>query len=134
MNLLVLSSMHVEFRVEVRTPPSARALEHANEEHGHADLAERITPLKGAEFKSRRAGHSQPFEVRRRQITSEHGSGGTLVAERIARESYNEIIRHLGHDDPNTHIAMKQILPKEEEHADDMKNLLETLSQGRAVY
>ena len=52
-----------------------------------------------------------------------------LVAERIAVESYNEIIRYLGNDDPTTRIAMEQILAKEEEHADDMKKLLETLSK-----
>jgi bacterioferritin len=52
-----------------------------------------------------------------------------LIAERIAVESYNEIIRYLGDDDPTTRIAMERILAKEEEHADDMKKLLETLSQ-----
>jgi bacterioferritin len=52
-----------------------------------------------------------------------------LVAERVAVESYNEIIRYLGNDDPTTRIAMEQILAKEEEHADDMKKLLETLSK-----
>src|ERR1700676_3921 len=52
-----------------------------------------------------------------------------LVAERIAVESYNEIIRYLGDDDPTTRIAMEKILSKEEEHADDMKKLLDTLSK-----
>ena len=52
-----------------------------------------------------------------------------LVAERIAVESYNEIIRYLGDDDPTTRITMEHILAKEEEHADDMKKLLETLSK-----
>ena len=52
-----------------------------------------------------------------------------IAAERIAVESNNEIIRYLGTDDPTTRIAMEQILAKEEEHADDMKKLLETLSK-----
>jgi bacterioferritin len=52
-----------------------------------------------------------------------------LVAERIAVESYNEIIRYLGDEDPTTRVAMEKILAKEEEHADDMKKLLETLSK-----
>ena len=52
-----------------------------------------------------------------------------LIAERIAVESYNEIIRYLGDDDPTTRIALETILAKEEEHADDMKKLLETLSK-----
>ena len=50
-----------------------------------------------------------------------------LVAERIAVESYSEIIRNLGDDDPTTRIAMEAIMSKEEEHADDMKTLLERL-------
>jgi bacterioferritin len=53
-----------------------------------------------------------------------------LIAERIAVESYNEIIRYLGDDDPTTRITMEKILAKEEEHADDMKKLLETLSKN----
>ena len=40
-----------------------------------------------------------------------------------------EIIRYLGNNDPTTRIAMEQIMAKEEEHADDMKKLLETLSK-----
>jgi bacterioferritin len=51
-----------------------------------------------------------------------------LVAERIAIESYSEIIRYLGNDDPTTRIAIEQIMAKEEEHADDMKKFLERLS------
>jgi bacterioferritin len=52
-----------------------------------------------------------------------------LVAERIAVESYNEIIRYLGDDDPTTRIAMEEILGKEGEHADDMKKLLERIGR-----
>lgn len=52
-----------------------------------------------------------------------------LIAERIAVDSYREIIRYLGDDDPTTRIAMEQIMSKEEEHADDMKKLLDTLSK-----
>jgi len=52
-----------------------------------------------------------------------------LVAERIAVESYSETIRYLGSDDPTTRIAMEAIMAKEEEHADDMKKLLENLGE-----
>jgi bacterioferritin (cytochrome b1) len=48
-----------------------------------------------------------------------------LVAERIAIESYSEIIRYLGNDDPTSRVVMEKILGMEEEHADDMKKLLE---------
>jgi bacterioferritin len=103
-------------------------LEHATEEQGHADLAaERIVQL-GGEPDLNPAGlatrsHSQYME------------GGSLVemiqenlvAERIAVESYGEIIRYLGSDDPTTRIMIETILAKEEEHAEDMKTLLESI-------
>ena len=103
-------------------------LEHAGEEQGHADLvAERITQLGGAPdlnpagFATR--SHSQYVEGKTLlEMVQED-----LVAERIAVESYNEIIRYLGQDDPTTRITMEHILAKEEEHADDMKKLLERL-------
>jgi len=105
-------------------------LEHAKEEQDHADIvAERITQLGGEP-------NFNPEGLAMRSH-SEYVEGKTLmdmvredlVAERIAVESYTEIIRYLGNDDPTTRIAMEQIMSKEEEHADDMKTLLETLSQ-----
>jgi len=51
-----------------------------------------------------------------------------LIVERIAVQSYNDIIRYPGDDDPTTRIAMEHILGKEEEHADDMKKLPEALT------
>jgi bacterioferritin len=50
-----------------------------------------------------------------------------LVAERIAIESYMEIIRFFGDNDPTSRRMMEEILAKEEEHADDLATLLETL-------
>ena len=47
-----------------------------------------------------------------------------LVAERVAIESYSEIVRWLGNDDPTTRRIIEDILKMEEEHADDMVNLL----------
>ena len=47
-----------------------------------------------------------------------------LVAERIAIESYLEIVRFLGDDDPTTRRLMEDILAKEEEHANDLSDLL----------
>ena len=105
-------------------------LEHANEEQSHADLAaERITQLGGEpnfnpEGLATRS-HAQYVEGKSLLDMVRED----LVAERIAVDSYNEIIRYLGNDDPTTRIAMEQILAKEEEHADDMKKLLETLSK-----
>jgi bacterioferritin len=109
-------------------------LEHAKEEQGHADIAaERITQL-GGEPDFNPAGlatrsHSQYVEgTSLLDMVKED-----LVAERIAVESYSEIIRYLGTDDPTTRIAMEKIMAKEEEHADDMKKLLERLSKDERV-
>ena len=105
-------------------------LEHANAEQRHADrIAERITQLGGepdlnpGNLVSR--SHSEYVE----------GKGliemirEDLVAERIVIESYSEIIRFLGNDDPTTRRMMEQILATEEQHADDMRTLLETIAQ-----
>ena len=50
-----------------------------------------------------------------------------LVAERIAIDSYAEMIRYLGDDDSTTRTMLEEILANEEEHADDLANLLATL-------
>jgi bacterioferritin len=105
-------------------------LEHAHEEQEHADkIAERITQLDGepdfnpATLVAR--SHSQYVAGTSLvdMITED------LVAERIAIESYNEIIRYLGDNDPTSRRIMEEILAKEEEHAEDMKTLIETISQ-----
>ena len=54
-----------------------------------------------------------------------------LVAERIAIESYGEIIRFLGDKDITSRRLMEQILAVEEEHADDLQNLLATLGPSK---
>ncbi|MFN0103256.1 MAG: bacterioferritin [Bryobacteraceae bacterium] len=106
-------------------------LEHAKEEQGHADIAaERITQLGGEpdfnpEILAKRS-HSQYVEGKSLLDMVRED----LVAERIAVQSYNEIIEYLGDDDPTTRIAMEQILAKEEEHADDLKTILETLGDA----
>jgi len=106
-------------------------LEHANEEQGHADLAaERIVQLGGApnlnpEGLATRS-HSQYIEgTSLLEMIRED-----LVAERIAVESYNEIIRYLGDDDPTTRTMMEKIMANEEEHAEDMKTLLESIGKN----
>jgi bacterioferritin len=103
-------------------------LEHANEEQGHADrIAERITQIGGAP-------NFSPEGLLTRSH-SEYVEGNTLVdmiredlvAERIAIESYSEIVRFLGDRDITTRRMMEEILANEEEHADDLQNLLVTL-------
>ena len=104
-------------------------LEHAREEQEHADkIAERITQLDGepdfnpATLLAR--SHSQYVEGTSLVDMIQED----LVAERIAIESYNEIIRYLGDKDPTSRRVMEEILAKEEEHAEDMKTLIETIS------
>lgn len=109
---------------------AAEFLEHAKEEQGHADVAaERITQLGGEpDFNPEglaMRSHSQYVEGQSLLDMVRED----LVAERIAIESYNEIIKYLGDDDPTTRIAIEKILANEEEHADDMKKILDTLSK-----
>lgn len=108
-------------------------LEHAQEEQQHADrLAERITQLNGEP-------NFNPQGLVDRSH-SEYAEGTTLldmikedlVAERIAIDSYSDIIRYLGEKDPTTRRVMEEILAKEEEHAEDLKTLIETLSAEEA--
>jgi len=103
-------------------------LEHANDEQGHADqIAERITQLGGEpnfnpEGLASRS-HSQYVEGK----TLVDMIREDLVAERIAVESYGEIVRFLGDRDITSRRMMESILAVEEEHADDMKDLLATM-------
>jgi bacterioferritin len=107
---------------------AAEFLEHANEEQGHADqIAERITQLGGAP-------NFNPEGMLTRSH-SEYKEGETLVdmikedlvAERIAIDSYGEIVRYLGNDDVTSRRMMEGILAMEEQHADDLAKLLVTL-------
>src|ERR1043166_2808087 len=93
--------------------------EHAAEEQDHADrIAERITQL-GGEPNFNPEGllmrsHSEYVEGKSLVDMIQED----LVAERIAIESYSEIIRYLGDKDPTSRRLMEEILAKEEEHAD----------------
>ena len=107
---------------------AAEFLQHANEEQAHADsVAERIVQLGGSpnlnpEGLATRS-HSQYDE----KASIVDMIREDLVAERIAIETYSEIIRWLGNDDPTTRSLIEGILKVEEEHADDLSTLLETL-------
>ena len=107
---------------------AAEFLEHANEEQGHADqIAHRIVQLKGEP-------NFNPEGLLSRSH-AEYVEGKTLVemikedlvAERIAIDSYREFVNYLGADDPTTRRMMEEILAVEEEHADDLVNLIEQM-------
>lgn len=109
-------------------PVAAEFLQHAGEEQQHADLiAARIDQLGGSpDF--------NPDTLTARSH-AEYTTGSelgelireNLVAERIAIESYTEIIGWLGHGDPTTRRMFEAILATEEEHAVDLLDLLDKL-------
>jgi bacterioferritin len=107
-------------------PIKAEFLQHANEEQQHADwVAERITQLGGApDFDPEGLAERSHSQYAKGNDISDMIKEN-LVAERIAIESYSEIIRWLGNDDSTTRILIEQILKMEEQHADDMANLLQ---------
>ena len=106
-------------------PVAAEFLAHSNEEQRHADqLAARIVQL-GGEPDFSPAGlatrsHAEYVEGR----TLQEMVHEDLVGERIAIESYTELIALLGAKDPTTRRMLEEILAKEEEHADDLSSLL----------
>ena len=107
---------------------AAEFLEHANDEQGHADqIAQRIVQLKGEP-------NFNPEGLLMRSH-AEYVEGATLtemiqedlVAERIAIDSYREMITYFGSDDPTSRRMLEGILAVEEEHADDLVSLLEQM-------
>lgn len=100
-------------------------LAHSNEEQGHADqIAERIVQLGGEPDLSPNSLTSRSH--------AEYVEGGSLtemikenlVAERIAIDTYREMVQFLGDKDPTSRRLMESILAVEEEHADEMLDLL----------
>jgi bacterioferritin len=109
-------------------PVAAEFLEHAADEQEHADrLANRIVQLGGApDF--------DPARLSARSHTEYNASldlvemiREDLVAERIAIASYMEIAQWIGDGDPTTRRLFEELLADEEDHADDLKSLLERL-------
>ena len=108
---------------------AAEFLVHANEEQGHADLiAARIVQLGGAP-------NFNPEGLLTRSH-AEYVEGDTLidmikenlVAERIAIDSYREMINYVGNDDSTTRRMLEGILAMEEEHADDLVSMLDDMA------
>ena len=100
-------------------------LAHAGEEQAHADqLAERIVQLGGEPNLSPEGladrSHSEYIEGENLEDMIKED----LVAERIAIESYRDVIAFVGSDDPTTRRLLEEILMKEEEHAEDLVSLL----------
>jgi len=107
---------------------AAEFLEHANDEQGHADqIAQRIVQLQGA------PNFNPEGLLMRSHAEYVEGTSLTdmikedLVAERIAIDSYRDMINYFGNDDPTSRRLMESILAVEEEHADDLVSLLEKM-------
>jgi bacterioferritin len=107
--------------------------QHAREEEQHLDLlAERINQLGGKP-------NMNPEGVASR-ASSEYIEGENLidmikedlVAERVAIETYRDMVRYFGDKDPTTRVLLERILAQEEEHANDMHDLLVT-HEGRPM-
>ena len=104
---------------------AAEFLQHANEEQGHADeIAARIVQLGGAPDLNPEGlvtrSHAEYVEGENLIDMIKED----LVAERIAIDSYREMIRYFGTDDPTSRRMLEGILAVEEEHADDLVSLL----------
>jgi bacterioferritin len=110
----------------IHSEPVAKEFEkHAQEEMDHADrIAERIIQLGGepdfAPDRLTQRSHAEYSEANGLRTMIEDN----LVAERIAVDSYREMIRYLGDRDPTTRRMLEEILAVEEEHAKDMVDLL----------
>lgn len=104
---------------------AAEFLEHSNEEQQHADrIAERIKQLGGKPELNpaiiAQTSHSEYVEG----TSLEDMLREDLVAERIAIQTYREMITFFGDKDPTSRRMMEEILAVEEEHADDIADLL----------
>lgn len=104
----------------------AEFLEHAQQEQEHADwLAERIVQLNGdpdfnpATLLARSHAEYDASEDVQSMVRA------NLIAERVAIESYRQMIARIGDSDPTTRHLLIQIMAVEEEHADDMRDLLD---------
>ena len=105
-------------------------LEHATAEQRHVDqIAERITQLGGEPDlnPANLAGRSHSEYVEGKGLIEMIRED--LVAERIVIESYSEMVRFLGNDDPSTRRLLEEILAEEEDHANDLRTLLESLGK-----
>ena len=109
---------------------AAEFLQHANDEQGHADqISHRIVQL-GGEPNLNPEGlltRSHAEYVEGENLTDMIKED--LVAERIAIDSYRDMINYFGNDDPTSRRMMEGILAVEEEHADDLVNLLGELGK-----
>lgn len=113
---------------------AAEFLEHANQEQGHADqIAERIVQLGGKPNLSPEGLLSRSHAEYVEGDDLKSMIKEDLVAERIAIQSYTEMILFIGDDDPTTGKMLREILAVEEEHADDLADFLRHVKNGTRI-
>jgi bacterioferritin len=126
----IVCVLRYKFHAVVATGISSEAVkaefaQHATEEEAHLDwLAERINQLGGRP-------NMNPDGILAR-AASQYVEGQNLVdmikenlvAERVAIETYRDMVRYFADKDPTTRILLERILAQEEEHANDMHDLL----------
>lgn len=106
-------------------------LQHADQEQQHADqIAQRITQLGGEPDLSPDSLISRSHSEYVAGTDLKEMIEEDLVAERIAIDTYKEMIEYLEEKDPTTRRMLEGILAVEEEHADDMANLMETYKEN----
>ena len=114
-------------------PIAAEFLQHANEEQGHADqIAGRIVQLGGEPNFSPEGLLSRSHSEYVEGVTLVDMIKEDLVAERVAIDSYSEMIRYVGDNDITTKRMLEEILQVEEEHADDLASFLADLDKDFA--
>jgi len=100
-------------------------LVHANEESGHADkIAERIVQLGGEPDFNPQSLQARSHASYDASLDLQAMVRANLVAERIAIETYRQMIALIGDKDPTTRRMLEEILTDEEEHADELKDWL----------
>lgn len=106
-------------------PVAAEFLEHANEELQHADsIADRIVQLGGSPNFNPEGLHARSASEYVEADNLKNMIKEDLVAERIAIDTYREMIAFIGDNDSTTRRLLEDILAVEEEHADDLARLI----------
>ena len=128
--VLRYKSHYYKARGIYKAPVAAEFLQHAAEEQAHADMiCERIAQLGGEP-------NLDPEGLAGRSHSEYRGGESLtdlikedLVAERVAIETYSEVVRWIGDDDPTTRRMLEEILGMEEEHANDLLDLLDRMGR-----
>ena len=106
-------------------PVKAEFLQHALEEQAHADLlAERIVQLNGKPDFNPDGLHNRSHAEYDESSEIQDMIKANLIAERVAIESYRQMLKEIAETDPTTRHMLVGIMTKEEKHADDMRDLL----------